>query len=450
MLRKFRGISILIIDVISVVSIFSVVYNLRLKEYPDYLSLDLWLIAFTVISTLFISGTYVKGQHTNLPRLPIRTFFICAISGLICTFWVYLLGPSEFNKYFGRGVLPLSILLIGIMATITRYLVNSLHLRQEKGIEFLYIGFSASGEAFIEELKSHSDVRSVSVLCRRQPECSNENIQFFDINDTKRILAKDWHSIVIDPQHHSDRYETQQLISKRLSGTPVQTLAEYYELNWYMVPLNHIGDDWFLRTHGFSMLGHPISKRLKRITDIVLSILVFTMSLPALLLCCILIKMTSKGPILFKQSRVGLQGNIFNIYKLRTMIQNAEPNGAQWAQNNDPRITKVGNFLRKSRLDEIPQCLNVLRGEMSFVGPRPERPEFTKELSKKIPYYELRHMVKPGITGWAQVIFPYGASVNDAMRKLQYELYYIKNQSLLLDFNIMLRTLITIFQRAGR
>ena len=132
------------------------------------------------------------------------------------------------------------------------------------------------------------------------------------------------------------------------------------------------------------------------------------------------------------------------------MCHDAEAEGAQWAQNNDPRITGFGKFLRQTRLDELPQCWNVLLGTMSFVGPRPERPEFTAELSQEIPYYDLRHIIKPGITGWAQVIFPYGASTEDSLKKLQYELYYIKNQSLLLDLNIIIRTLLTVFQRGGR
>ena len=198
------------------------------------------------------------------------------------------------------------------------------------------------------------------------------------------------------------------------------------------------------------MLDNHIAKRIKRIVDVALAIFLLVLSAPLMVFCGILIKATSRGSVLFRQDRVGLQGEIFTIYKLRTMRDNAEKGGAQWAAVNDPRITTFGRFLRQTRLDEIPQCWNVLLGSMSFVGPRPERPEFTKELAKTIPYYDLRHLVKPGITGWAQVIFPYGSSVEDALKKLQYELYYIKNQSLMLDLNIIVRTLITVFRRAGR
>ena len=190
--------------------------------------------------------------------------------------------------------------------------------------------------------------------------------------------------------------------------------------------------------------------RVKRLIDLILSSVLLAISAPLVVFFGLLIKLTSKGPMFFKQTRVGFKSELFTIYKLRTMAIDAEASGAQWAKKNDSRITPLGRFLRQTRIDELPQCWNVLKGNMSFVGPRPERPEFTKELTEKIPYYDLRHLVKPGLTGWAQVNYPYGASIEDSLKKLQYELYYIKNQTLLLDLNIMLRTLITVFQRAGR
>jgi len=173
------------------------------------------------------------------------------------------------------------------------------------------------------------------------------------------------------------------------------------------------------------------------------------LSFPIILLCSLLVVMTSKGPAFFKQIRVGENGKNFVIYKLRTMVENAESAGAQWASKNDIRITPLVRFLRSSRLDELPQLWNVLKGDMSMVGPRPERPEFTESLSKNIPYYDLRNLVKPGLTGWAQVKYPYGASEEDALRKLEYDLYYIKHQSIFFDFNILIRTVLTVLERKG-
>lgn len=449
-IRSVRSLLILVCDLIAALAIFSGVYQLRLKNLPDYFSPDLWLIVFTFISTLYLSGTYVKEKSGRLPRLPIRTFFVCMIGGGLCVLWVYLLGPKEFNNYFGRGVLPLGTLLFGISTTLVRYAVNSLYHLQESRIELLYVGYSESTHAFFDELKNHQENRGLSILSTEPIEAEQLGITQITEPLSTATLKRGWQAIIVDPKFHPNNHDKSALISAKLSGESVMSLADYYESHWFMVPVNHIGDDWFLHSQGFSMLGNAISARIKRLLDAALAAVLLVFTAPVMLLCCLTIKLTSPGPALFKQRRVGLRGSEFTIYKLRTMHQHAEASGAQWAQENDPRVTKVGRFMRQTRLDELPQFWNVLRGEMSFVGPRPERPEFTETLAREIPYYNLRHLVKPGISGWAQVIFPYGASTSDALRKLQYELYYIKHQSLLLDLNIMVRTALTIFQRAGR
>ena len=449
-IRGFRSLIVLAFDLVLIVSIFSGIYYLRLNKLPDFRSSDLWLIATTFIFVLFLAGTYFKEPNIRKPQLPIRTFLNCLGAGILCIGWVYLLGPQKFSEYFGRGILPAATLTCGIVTTLVRFFINLLYHRQEQGLELLYVGYSKSADAFWRELKNHQEVRSVTVV-------SNEDInsEFSGIHawkqDLKPLLkGKKWQTVIVDPSRESSREEKQELINLRLRGTPILSLADFYEKFWHMIPVNDIGDNWFLRSQGFSMLGNPISGRVKRLIDIAMSIILMVVSIPILALCGFFIKLTSRGPVFFRQTRVGMQGKHFTIIKLRTMRLGAELNGAQWAKAVDPRITPFGSFLRKTRLDELPQCWNVLKGNMSFVGPRPERPEFTKELTVKIPYYDLRHLVKPGISGWAQVIYPYGASVEDSLKKLQYELYYIKNQSLLLDLNIMLRTLITIFQRSGR
>jgi exopolysaccharide biosynthesis polyprenyl glycosylphosphotransferase len=190
--------------------------------------------------------------------------------------------------------------------------------------------------------------------------------------------------------------------------------------------------------------------RAKRVIDLFLSLALMVALSPLMLVTAIGIKLESKGPIFYGQKRTGLNGATFRLYKFRTMVQDAEKSGAQWAEENDKRITRVGRFLRATRLDELPQLWNVLLGEMSFIGPRPERPDFNSELEAAIPYYDLRHLVKPGITGWAQVLYPYGASVKDAREKLQYDLYYIKNYSVMLDVLILIRTLRVVLVGRGR
>jgi len=189
----------------------------------------------------------------------------------------------------------------------------------------------------------------------------------------------------------------------------------------------------------------------KKLMDITLSLFILLLLSPLLICVALLIKLETPGPVFYRQVRMGIHGKHIKIYKFRSMMQNAEKNGAQWAQKNDARVTRLGKLLRLTRIDEIPQTINVLKGEMSFVGPRPERPEFVEMLAEEIPHYHDRHTVKPGITGWAQVEYAYGASVDDARAKLTYDLYYIKNYSIALDLVILLKTIrVTLFGIGSR
>lgn len=184
--------------------------------------------------------------------------------------------------------------------------------------------------------------------------------------------------------------------------------------------------------------------------DIAFSLVLLLILFPILLIVAILVKITSEGPVFYQQIRTGEHGVPFAILKFRTMVKDAEKLGVKWAEKDDPRITKIGRFLRKTRLDELPQLINILRGDMSFIGPRPERPEFDETLSTSIPYWRLRYLVKPGLTGWAQVNFDYGASIEDSQEKLKYDLYYIKNFSFYLDLKIVFKTLQVVVFGKGR
>ena len=190
---------------------------------------------------------------------------------------------------------------------------------------------------------------------------------------------------------------------------------------------------------------------MKRSFDIVCSLIIMVLTLPLMLLAALAVKLEDRGPVFYSQERVGKDGERFFVHKFRSMRTDAEKGGKpQWAQQNDPRITRVGNFMRKTRIDELPQVLNVLKGDMSFVGPRPERQYFVDQLIEVVPYYNVRHSVKPGITGWAQVRYGYGSSAEDALQKLQYDLYYVKNNSLFLDVLILIDTLKVVLFRSGR
>jgi exopolysaccharide biosynthesis polyprenyl glycosylphosphotransferase len=193
-----------------------------------------------------------------------------------------------------------------------------------------------------------------------------------------------------------------------------------------------------------------LSNAAKRVLDTAVALLLLLLTLPLMIMTAVLVRLDSPGPVLYRQTRVGLHGETFTLLKFRSMAIDAEAGGApRWATQQDPRITRVGNIIRPMRIDELPQLINVLRGEMSLIGPRPERPQFVDELARIIPFYRERAYVKPGITGWAQVNFPYGASVEDAVQKLSYDLYYVKNRSLLLDLLILLATIRVILFREG-
>ena len=206
---------------------------------------------------------------------------------------------------------------------------------------------------------------------------------------------------------------------------------------------------WLIFSDGFAS-GRMLSSVFKRAFDIVASLILLAATLPVILVTALAIKLESRGPAFYRQRRVGLYNQGFDILKLRSMRQDAEIAGkAVWAAEDDPRITRIGRFIRKVRIDELPQTWTVLRGEMSFVGPRPERPQFVDELETQLPYYAERHMVKPGITGWAQINYPYGASIEDARHKLEYDLYYAKNYSPFLDMLILLQTLRVVLWPTG-
>ena len=230
------------------------------------------------------------------------------------------------------------------------------------------------------------------------------------------------------------------LLECRMSGIEICDVQAFIEREVCKVDVDLLHPSWMVFSDGFV---HNVWRDItKRSFDVFTALSVLLVTLPVMAVTALIIWVEGRfrDPILYRQDRVGLNGETFSVMKFRSMRTDAEKDGAVWAQQNDPRVTRVGAFLRKSRIDELPQLFNVLRGDMSFVGPRPERPVFVDELSENIPFYRERHRVKPGITGWAQLCYPYGASTEDAKEKLQYDLYYLKNHSILLDLVILLQT----------
>lgn len=256
--------------------------------------------------------------------------------------------------------------------------------------------------------------------------------------------------VVAVRDRRSGGFPMKQLLECKMKGVKVIELPTFFEREYRQVLLESLNPSWMVLGDGFR---HGFFRNaVKRLFDLTVSGALLLLTLPVMLLAALCIYLESGRPVLYRQRRVGRGGRIFTLYKLRSMKQDAECDGtAQWAKANDDRTTRVGRFIRKWRIDELPQIFNVFQGEMSFVGPRPERPVFVDQLEKQIPFYALRHDTKPGITGWAQVCYPYGASVDDAIEKLQYDLYYLKNRCLFLDLTILMATVeVVLWGRGAR
>lgn len=266
----------------------------------------------------------------------------------------------------------------------------------------------------------------------------------FDIAAAARAVDADL--IIVAPDERRGM-NLERLLECKKAGFPVIQYLSFVEREIRRIDLKRMELGWLVYTDGFTF--GALDRFLKRGFDLVASSVVLLLTAPLIVLGMIAIRWEGPGPVLYRQERVTRDGVIFSIMKLRTMRVNAEANGAVWAAEKDNRITRVGNFLRRARIDELPQLMNILKGEMSFVGPRPERPIFVKELAEKIPLYNERHMVKAGLTGWAQINYPYGASIDDARSKLSYDLYYVKNFSILFDFVILLQTLRVVLWPSG-
>ncbi len=226
----------------------------------------------------------------------------------------------------------------------------------------------------------------------------------------------------------------------KINGLKVLSYRDFNESIQKKIDITKIDEEWLLESNGFDILNNESQKNIKRVFDLIIAVILIIMTIPILLITAIIIKLESPGPVVFKQFRIGKNMKKFKIYKFRSMRVHDSDKYSKYTLNNDERVTRFGKFIRKTRIDELPQLFCVLKGTMSFVGPRPEWDELVEEYEKKIPYYNLRHLIKPGITGWAQVMYPYGECVEDAQRKLEYDIYYLKNQDFLMDILTIMKT----------
>jgi len=392
-----------------------------------------WLIVF------YIAGLYeltLARNNVNFYSTLFRGLMINA--GLAIAFFYFI-------PYFGitpKTNLFLNLIILTLLFSSWRQLYNYLLKASALVNNVLFIGKNKETDQISQIIKNNPQLgyRTIKQINPQDIQTPFDLLEMATQKNIRTIIT------AIDP--HQDSKLVQSLYQCLPLKISFSDLPSFYEKILGKVPISSIGEIWFLENLTESQKN--FYEATKRILDMLIAFTFGVISLILYPLITLAIKLDSPGPIFFKQRRIGQDGQIFKVIKFRSMIKEAEKNGAQWADQQDHRITRVGRLMRKTRSDELPQLWNVFIGQMSFIGPRPERIEFVQQLEKEIPYYQIRHIVKPGLTGWAQVNFRYGASVEDSIEKLQYELYYIKHRSLVLDLSIVLRTIKIVLKGGGR
>ena len=389
------------------------------------------MIIVSALIAYYIANVY--NVATNKYKLKDMTTVI-VINGILMT-------VTTFSKIFTfyEGIILFGIITIFQIAF--RYIVIMGVVEKE---HVVFVGENDYTQDLLESVKKDGQYVFTASLNNTDMKALGKEI--VEMYKTKKfdVLVDFTDKLLGDPKL------TGKLLQYKLEGLQYYNYLEFYETYENKLPISHLSPKWFLENTGFEIYHNNFNLKAKRLLDLFFAMLIGIFAAPVIVLAAIIVKLESKGPIFFIQERIGEGNKKFNIVKFRSMTTDAEKDGPQWASKNDNRVTKFGKIMRATRIDELPQLWNVLRGEMSFVGPRPEREFFIQQLEKEIPYYNLRHTVKPGLTGWAQVMYPYGASVEDAYRKLQYDLYYIKHHSIPFDVKVLLKTVTIVIFGKGR
>jgi sugar transferase (PEP-CTERM system associated) len=416
-----------------------------------------WFFQAVAVTIIVVLSFYYSDLYAIDQTLSVRELFLRLMSGVgiaciliaMVSYPIPRFGRTLYASQMTLMVLSLCAWRVGLMRVIERARIHG---------RVLVVGLQAIGKLIAEELlrqkKLGMEVVGFVGQSAGQLTLSYGNpvrislpvyqpsslMDLFEQQNVNRILLADVDSC-------SDTLG-QQLVTLRARGVAMEDCHSFYERLVSKIAIADLSPEWIVRCKGFRR--DRLIMLTKRVIDIVASAVGLLLTAPITLLTAAAIKLDSPGPILYRQERVGQDDEPFTIYKFRSMCESAEANGRPvWAAEDDPRVTRVGKIIRKLRIDEIPQMINVLRGQMSLVGPRPERPFFVQTLNKKIPYYSLRHSIKPGITGWAQISYSYGDSDEDAIEKLQYDLYYIKNMSALFDLQIIFESLKVVLLGKG-
>jgi len=422
-------------------------------------SLKILFVSVAFMACMYYFELYDSAIVSDRREVPVRLIQVLGVAYIALGLLYYLYPPVR----LGRGVFHIGFLFVGLLLLLWRRLFSVINSTQRLAERVVILGEGPLAEALLHEIEMRPEL-GIRVAGRAQMTGNGTLADNHEHGETRPTLSQNTfcEDIAVDPkirginrivvamEERRGNLPVDLLLSLKNRGVQVQDGNDVYESITGKVPIESIRLSWLLFSPGNA--ASRLFLIYKRSASLMSSTIGLLLSLPLVPFVVLAIKLSSPGRVLYRQSRVGRDGVVFRCYKFRTMLSDAEADtGPTWAKDDDPRITRVGRFLRKTRIDEIPQLLNVFRGDMSLIGPRPERPEFVAALNRQIPYYHLRHSVRPGITGWAQILYKYGSSVEDAKEKLRYDLYYIKNTSVGLDLLILLNTIkIVLLGRGAR
>jgi exopolysaccharide biosynthesis polyprenyl glycosylphosphotransferase len=450
--KRKSSLLLLALDTVLTVLIFNLIGYYRIDRHgvtPAFTVAPMLVpAAFFVFSIYLIDG--YRGR-TDMRSLDYTSLHIIAtISAALATLLLtYAFIPADFELQSSRAVIALSFLVLIPLTLGCRHLIARQVNSRRETRSLVFVGDAASREAFGAECAKMKVAQPVLYASNNPADPTTGIAPFVALLGDIREGRVAVEAIVLRESHRDVSSETaQELVSLYFGGVPTYTLELFHQVYWQKIPLYRLNPTWLFQ-EGFQIAREPVFERLKRATDLVLSALGLLLASPFIAVSAALVWLEDRDSVWFFQTRVGRGQAPFQLVKLRTMRVQAE-DGDLYTKDNDPRITRIGSFLRKTRLDELPQLWNVLCGEMSLIGPRPEWIRLVADYQEQIPCYSYRHLVKPGITGWAQVNYPYGASLDDTLRKLEYDLYYIRHFSFLLDASIVLKTVQIMLFGKGR
>jgi sugar transferase (PEP-CTERM system associated) len=403
------------------------------------------ILGITVLTLLlsYYFDLYEPQRISGHWEIYFRLVLVLSVLSFALAALVYLYPETDIGPYVLVGGVFILVIALVLWRRAYEWIIGHSIFRERVYV----LGSGARARSIVETLRARRDI-GMEVITHNTYEAPGEDRDGLAMDLCSLLVQKPAiDRVVVAMEDRRGSMPVRELLALRLSGVLIEDASFLIERLSGRVPLEGLNPSALIFSDGFNIKAPQ--QLIRRLVSIAISLFGLAICLPFIPFIALAIRLSSPGPILFRQTRVGCGGRLFTVFKFRTMKQDAEGSGAVWAVKNDPRVTSLGRCMRMTRVDEIPQLWNVLRGDMAFVGPRPERPEFVQWLTKEIPYYDLRHIIRPGITGWAQVRYQYGATLEETKQKLEYDLYYVKHLSLGLDLLIIFETIKTIVLRRG-